>query len=466
MNNRNLKQKNYLRQLGVTLLSLIVGVAVSAIFLLMIAQLGSISKSNYIQAQNILELNENGRTAIHFLRQYVEVGGDGILQPKSIGNLQLNSTGRTPATPPAGGFAVLPDWVYIGYYSENTPQLTNVVQSGDATPSTCASTMDASSSLSALQFFSLQNCGVCYSPDPSSTSPYDKSQLADNPLDITATCCQPAGSSCSNASNFCLTPNYNCGGTSLGAVYQKLLQPVCVGVNCVGANPTATPSGDVLTVYYANRGPGNISTFSGTTVAPIIPTLAATLNSYTFQVDSTTHTLQALDSTTGTTFYNVANNVEYMAVLVGESDLSSATPNYTAPQMNRFVSYNTSNLYPYRITAVRVGVVVRSNDQVLASIPASNNITVMAGNDGNPIVYTAPLDKYLRKVFTTTIYLRRYQLPDYLAHCTNVSGNYYLKTGGIPFADTWTANDQCCGGAPCNTMDFNTCEATRMLGGC
>ena len=460
------RERHYQKERGMTLISLLVGIAVSAIFLLMIAQLGSISKSNYLQAQNLLELNENGRTAIHFLKQYAEVAGDGILQPRTAGNVQLNSSGRTPATPPPGGFAAFPGWVYIGYYSENTPQLTNVVQSGDATPSTCAATLAASSSLKNLQFFSLQNCGVCYSPDPTATSPYDTSQLTDNPADITATCCQPSGSSCSSATNVCLTPNYNCGGASQGAVYQKLLQPVCVGVNCTGANALASPSGDVLTVYYVNRGPGNTSTFSGTTLSPVSQALAANLNSYTFQVDSTTQTLQALDSSTGTKVYNVANNVEYMAVLVGESDLSTATTNYTAPQMSRFVSYNTNNLYPYRIKAIRVGIVVRSKDKVLASAPTSNNITVMTGNDGNPIVYAAPLDQYLRRVFTTTIYLRRYELPDYIAHCANVGGNYYLKTGGIPFADTWTTNDQCCNGTPCNTMDFNTCEATRMLGGC
>ena len=447
---------------GTSLLALLVGVAVSVIFLLMIAHLGSISKSNYIQAQNILELNENGRTAINFLKQYVEVGGDGILQPRTPGNLQLNSTGRTPATPPTGGFAVLPDWVYIGYYGENTPQLTNVIQTGDATPASCAALMDAGNT---LQFFSLQSCGVCYSPNPSG-SPYDTSQLSDNPSDILATCCQASGSACSSAANLCLTPNYNCGGVNQGAVYQKLLQPVCVGLNCAGANSSASPSGDVLTVYYANRGSNTLTTFTGAAVSPVAMQFAAPLNSYTFQVDNTSSTLQAIDSATGTTPYNVANNIEYMAILVGESDLSASVGNYTAPQMSRFVTYGTNNVYPYRIIAVRVGIVAKTADPILATAPTSNNITVMAGNDGNPIVYAAPLDQYFRKVFTTTIYLRRYQLPDYLAHCTNVSGEYYLKTGGIPFATTWTANDQCCGGAPCNTTDLNTCEATRMLGGC
>ena len=136
------------------------------------------------------------------------------------------------------------------------------------------------------------------------------------------------------------------------------------------------------------------------------------------------------------------------------------------PTVSRFVTYNTANLSPFRINAVRVAIVVRSQDQILFTVPANTTIQVLRGNDGNWITYTAPNDRYLRKVFTRTIYLAAYGLPSYQMHCTQVGGSWYMKTGGIPFANTWTANDQCCGGSPCATYTQNTCETERMTGVC
>lgn len=164
---------------------------------------------------------------------------------------------------------------------------------------------------------------------------------------------------------------------------------------------------------------------------------------------------------------NITRNIEYMAVMLGESDLSSTVnSSYSAPQINRYVRPDTANLYEYRVSAIRVALVVRSTDQILDAVPASTDITLMYGNNGDPLIYTAPSDQYMRKVFTTTIYLKNYTLPAYQTHCADVGGNYYLKTGGIPFSDTWTTNDQCCGGGTCSTFDWDTCEANRMNGGC
>lgn len=449
-------------QRGISLVTLLLGVALAVVLFAMVGQLIYISKHNYTQAKNIIGLNDNGREAIEFIKKNAQIAGFGVFQPVAARNVQLNSSSLSV---PAGGYAVIPDWVYIGYYSENPPaKLTNLVAGGNSTPLTCAGTMDSTLTLSSLQFFSLQSYGLCYSQNPSlPVTPYDKSQLIDNPADTTAGCCGN-GSACS-------TPIYNCGGTSLsqGAVYQKLMTPVCVGVNCAGADAGASASGDVLTVYFSNPGPSNMTTLAGQTMTPATTQPAGSLSSYTFQVDLASKTLQVIDSNLGTTPINIAGNIEYMAVLVGESDLYTANTNGDLiPQINRYVAYNTSNLYPYRIAALRVGIVVRSQDPILPSVPVNLNIPVLLGNDGNPIVYVAPSDQYMRQVYTTTIYLNSYKMPDYLPHCVNfnLSGNYYLKTGGIPFATTWTANDQCCGGPPCGTTDFNTCEANRMTGTC
>lgn len=452
---------------GLSLISLMVGLVVSAFLLLIISQLAFIARQNYVHTQNLIELYDNAREAMTFLRQNIQMSGFGILQPVSADNMQLNSTSYT-GPPPTGGSGQLFDWVYIGYYQENpSPNrlFPNAVIATGATPSSCAQNMNAN--FSSLQFFGLQSCGQCWSPNPAGAA-FDKSVLTVSAGDTSATCCEPAGASCAPpAAGTCGL--YNCGGSLQNAIYQKMMPTVCVGVNCVGADPTIVPNGDVLTVYFSNPGPGLVTNFSGTDIAVSPTQPPAQLNSYTFYVDNGSSTLRTQDAALNNVF-NITNNIEYMAVLVGESDLYSsvnlAGSLYSVPTVSRYVSYNTANLYPYRISAIRIAFVVRSQDQILATVPANPVLPLMLGNDGNWVNYTAPSDRYLRKVFSMTIYLKSYGLPNYRTHCVNVGGVWYIKTGGIPFASTWTANDQCCGGAPCKTYDFNTCETQRMSGGC
>ncbi|HXH55612.1 MAG TPA: PilW family protein [Gammaproteobacteria bacterium] len=460
------KNKRHYQVSGVTLISLIVGVAVSSFLLLMVTQLAMISKRNYNQSQNLIELSDNAREAMAFLTKNIQMSGFGIMQPVAADFLQLNSTSYA-GPPPTGGSDQLKDWVYIGYYQENpSPNRlfpNEVIMSG-ATPASCAASVSAN--LPTVQFFGLQSCGQCWTPNPANSA-FDKTLLTMNPADTTATCCNPLGASCTppTAGNCGI---YNCGGSLQNAVYQKMMQTVCVGKNCPGADAASMPSGDSLTVYFSNPGPGLMATFTESDVPAATTQPPAALSSYTFYADSVTATLKAKDSFTNLT-YNMANNVEYMAVLVGESDLYSSVnigTTYSVPNMSRFVTYNTANLYPYRITAIRVAIIVRSQDQILPVASSNTTLQVLRGNNGNWITYTAPSDRYLRKVFTKTIYLQGYGLPAYRMHCVQAGGSWYMKTGGIPYATTWMANDQCCGGSPCTAYTQSTCETQRMTGAC
>jgi hypothetical protein len=451
---------------GMSLISLMIGVTIGAFLLLMITQLAMIAKKNYIQSQNLIGLSDNAREAMAFLTKNIAMSGFGITQPIPAESIQLDSSSYA-GPPPTGGSGQLSNWVYIGYYQENpSPNrlFPNQVIGSGATPATCAQSVNAN--LPTVQFFGLQSCGQCWTPNPTGAT-FDKRLLDTNPGDTTATCCQASGASCAppTAANCSI---YNCGGTLMNAVYQKMMSTVCVGTNCPGADPASRPNGDSITVYFSNPGPGLLATFTESDLPAATTQPPAALSAYTFYADSATATLKAIDSFTNLT-YNMVSNIEYMAVLVGESDLYSAVnigTTYSVPTISRFVTYNTANLYPYRISAVRVAIVVRSQDQILSAVPSNTTLQVLRGNNGNWITYTAPSDRYLRKIYTQTIYLSAYALPAYRTHCVQVGGSWYMKSGGIPYATTWTANDQCCGGSPCTAYNFNTCETQRMTGGC
>jgi Tfp pilus assembly protein PilW len=340
------KNKRHYHVSGVTLISLIVGVAVSSFLLLMVSQLAMISKRNYNQSQNLVGLSDNAREAMAFLTNNVQVSGFGIMQPIAADSVQLNSTSYSGQSP-TGGSGQLKDWVYIGYYQENpSPNrlFPNQVIVSGATPASCAASVSAN--LPTVQFFGLQSCGQCWTPNAASDA-FDKTLLTTNPADTTATCCKPSGASCAPpmAANCDI---YNCGGNLQNAVYQKMMQTVCVGKNCPGADVASMPNGDSLTVYFSNPGPGFMATFTESDLPAATTQPPAALSSYTFYADSVTATLKAKDSSTNLT-YNLANNVEYMAVLVGESDLYSSVnlgTLYSVPNMSRFVTYDTANLYP------------------------------------------------------------------------------------------------------------------------
>jgi hypothetical protein len=479
-------------QRGISLISLMVGIGISAFLLLMVAQLSSIAQQNYIQTQNIIGLYDNAREAIQFLQSNIQVAGQGINQPNAVQNTPLVSSSPNP-----GGYAVLPDWAYIGYYDEPNPSNrqfnTKVMDLGQTvTPGNCANLMQ--SDYQNIQFFGNQYCHQCWAP---SSVNFDKSTLMMSTNTSTSRCC----STDVGCPGTCGTPAYNCGGTWQNAVYQKLMRHVCITGEthpfnrCDWQNvklPDMQKGGSALAVVYANPGPTPFITFAGNTVAaePIQP--PSSFVSYIFYVDGTNAVLRATDSANSTT-YNIANNIEYMAVLVGESDtlstyVDSNDRSFYPSLMNRYVQPSVGDLYPYRISAIRVGIVVRTQDPLRLAAPSQAPLNVLQGNDGQWITYTPPTDGRLRKVFTSTIYLNSYTLPDYQAHCTGPSGyigpsgTYYLKAGGIPFASTWTTNDQCiswredtCEWTPtgqcvktgttnCSPMTWTQCEDFRMQG--
>ncbi len=441
---------------GFTLVSLMIGLLISAFLLLMVSQLSSLSTVNYLYTQNMTGLYDNAREALAFLRQNIQMAGYGITQPVPLPATQRQAL---PFQTIAGGAAVFAQWSYIGDFN-TTSQFSVTVQASGSTPATCESAM--LSSYGTTQFFGLINCSTCVAPP---VGGFNKSDLSLATSINGAGCCMSTTTNCRNRGiQPCSTPYYNCGGFSM-AVYQKNIQYLCVGSSCAGVPSGITASGDILTVYFSNPGPNTTTTFSGATIPVSTYQPPSALNSYTIYVDSATTTLKAYDSIANTT-YNVVPNIEVMNVLVGESDLlssvtTSSVGTYSVPTVSRYITYNTENLYQYRISAVRVAFSARTQNQVLLTNQAYN-LTLMEGNNGTAITYAAT-DRYIRQAFTTTIFLNAYSLPVYQLHCVNVGGTYYMRSGGIPFATTWTTNDQ----TSCGTYtSMSACETARMSGGC
>ncbi|MBP6103743.1 MAG: PilW family protein [Gammaproteobacteria bacterium] len=455
---------------GFSLLSLIVGVATSSLLLLTITQLSSISRANFSKNEKMIQIYVDARNAIDILRKYVPMAGVGIQQPSSAPVIPIQYAANTSFTAPntaVAGAAVLRDWVYVGTYSGITggaPSYTyNAPSAGLSVPLYCANTITTNQPSS--HFMGLL---------PDLTIPLQhKCYYGTNPGWTPVQSSTYSRGYCCNSSGTCTAPIYSCGASNASSqwaasVYQKLVSHIS------GTVGTGTNS-DSLRVYFSNRGPTKMKSYDGTDLNVDTNKPPLTLYNYTFQVDPASATLQMVDAGSGKT-YNIAKNVEYMAVLVGESNriaTNTVTPNQPMelPEMNRYVRFNTGNLYPYRITAVRVALVVRSEDNVLATTPATpTTLNLMKGNNNVMITYTPPApDRRLRKVFLTTIHLNAYALPEYRMHCSpvTVGGNYKLKIGGIPFVSTaWTTNDQCCASTCTSFPSFSACETQRMTGGC
>ncbi len=476
---------------GFTLLSLIVGIATGAVLLLTIVQLSSLSRVNFLKNQNTIQMYVDARGAIERLRRYVPMAGVGIEQPSSAQHASSSSAASlmqysaspsyTPTLSP-GGPAVLQDWVYVGMCTGitigTTPSYAYTTSpSNPSQPLWCAN--QVSTHAPSANFMALLKGNCYYGTNPgwpiALTSLYSKGLCCANPNNN-------GTSSCGNPTY----PVYSCGASNgsnawAASVYQKLVKHV----TATTAPANGNSGGDQITVYFANRGPANMSSYDGTTIVADTNTPPTTLNSYSFIVNNTSGILQMTQTINGVSAtYTVANNVEYMAVLAGESDridsnnatFKTASQPMQLPEMNRYVRFNAANLYPYRITAVRIALVVRSNDNVLASAPGTPaTLTLMTGSNGTPITYTPPsVDRRLRKVFVTTIYLHAYALPEFRMNCTPLptsssSSPAQLQTGGIPFTtitNPVTGMDQCCGGTCTSYPNYNACETQRMTNGC
>ncbi|MDB6096331.1 MAG: Type Pilus-assembly protein [Francisellaceae bacterium] len=125
------------------------------------------------------------------------------------------------------------------------------------------------------------------------------------------------------------------------------------------------------------------------------------------------------------------SNVEHMRVLVGEN-----TSQYPR-NVNRYLSYNDPSLQDAaNIVSLRVGFVIRSDDQILPGLPnLATPITLpnMYDSTGAALTFTPPsVDQYLRKAFSVTIFFKSYNQPSYKPLCfTDGSGNMSIKYRGV-----------------------------------
>lgn len=567
---------------GLTLVSMLIGVSLSAFLLLGLSQLLQIVVKNYRYTTNINQLNDDARFAINYLNTQLSMSGYGMSTP-------------TPLVAfPSGGAPqmALPGWKYIGCYLSPPGSVSGQFPTtAVGIPSSCASAATIQN-LTNINFFGMQNGSQCLQPTPSGMT---RSTLNATQADPYVNCVQ----ACSNNSA------YNCGAPSGLTFYQScpnanwattwtttvisppqtatLNIPIANSGSITGlalgicnyfrvtlkasSNPTtytiptqygdcnnqlgglcgalaipvayfptfstsyAVTAGDTLTltataltpwarlIYSTTQTPdlnafpffvviyGTAQTTGGAIYERAIPYSFATLNdgatvngqtsdSISFHITNptgsptpvtdclgnpmTTNMLQNLQITTGSqiqcrqtavsatpivagasltyaTNTPVLNSVEYMKVLLGESD-------YGDGSVSRYVAPNEATLDPSNIVSARIALVMATQDALLPIPASASAMNLMPGPGGTMMTYTPPNDGRIRKVFVTTVYFKNNNAQPYEKHCAAGGGGFYIRAGGVRNQNTWQSNDSCCAATPGNCYWYPTqtaCEAAK-----
>lgn len=236
----------------------------------------------------------------------------------------------------------------------------------------------------------------------------------------------------------CLTTNIagTTGVTNSAMIYERLT-PVAEDSGSTGTNSSSS-----LSIYYTNKSSsttvpnctnGSVpAAWSGANVGVVAKsTFTIGLWNNTAASDATCATQSSncipnLQCTpeyatyTNTTGYTaqttlpIIEGIEYMKVMVGEDNFGER--DYTgnkATSPSRWVELGNSSVDATNIVAIRVGIVVRSANPVLAKA-SQPTLFVMRSWSGTAATFTPSVaDKYLRKVFVFTIPLSNFTHRDY-----------------------------------------------------
>jgi len=479
-----------LKSKGMSLIGLMVGIAIGSVLLLALSVLYSISKGTFVTVSSISEVSSTGFQAIDYLRMNIKNAGAGIIHPspppQTFPNGGAGEGGGGPSCGPYGPgntWWVKQGWTYLGYFIDNWPRLGNEYDN----PSATDLMQDCIQNYRNVNYPDAMYIGLQYNYQcfvPTNNAAFDKNVLYNSPYGQGTT----QATACSDGV-------HNCGGCWHNDVYQYLLPHVVVSSN--GAK------GDQLIVTFAISNSnnytdclGNLVSIPSTGVSSTTTTTVPVLISNAFRISPTTNTLQCQSRTrsngnwsVSTSSWPAANswtdifpNIEYMKVAVGVNDNltgygqsgtgSPTNDEWGDPSVNRYVlpADNSSPLDPNRIISVRLALVTRSANNMLptAQAPTFTLLPSFSAASFPTATYTpAVADRLQRKLVTTTIYLENYSAPGYPLHCVHDGSTWYVKVAGIPWQNTGTATDFCCGAYSCQTFSsFNACETARTTQSC
>jgi hypothetical protein len=447
------------------MVSMVIGVTL----LLGLSTMYQLSGQTSLQISNSSDIYSSGLQAIDYLRANIKYAGANFIFPPPLTTQNYDDGGTN---------WVMPGWTYIGYYYDSyyTPFYPRMLPFYFSQIDVNAGLIQCINySASDPQYFGIQQyqgqkfLAECWVADNAA----DKNNFFNNyGIDVNG-----------SVSNICPDNIHNCGGWWHNDVYQRLIPHVVVQTN-----PNNAAAGDSISITFAVRATGLMDCLGNVIPGPSAGgTNVPVLVNDVFQV-STNNTLQCQTRsqtngvwTTMSAWTDIVPNIEHMRVMVGMSDAvgnwtayasnnryamptdtnppSSPTyvPLYTPPNPNTFIDIN-------RIVSVRISLVARSTQNVLPSATAT---TMTLFNRPTSVQYTSTKDRLQRKLFTTTIFLENFIPPPYPGHCVKApsSGQYYIKTSGIPWVNSASSYDTCAGpiwNANCAYFPtFDQCEASR-----
>jgi len=483
------------RQRGDTLISLLVALVAGAFLLVALMQTVFLVNQTYITIKNVSGIYENGRQAIDYLRQEIVKAGYGMTQPSYDSSVTTtNGSGINTVA------HVFKNWTYIGTYQDNPSRLFSTALSANTTDA-CRGLMETTTY--PYPFFGMQDGNQGWALPSSSVNKYTSFSGNNSKLSYFNTSSYNATACSAETSN-----TYNCGGSWSNAVYERVMHHILVPGDAYPPSSNPPPpsavgtafatliqggsiaASDQLTIAYNSDGTSLTPADAFGTAVPLStsPTNTRFPDVYnTFGIGSYTPpgsttaipVLQALTQNNVNSTLTQANsgkpvpvvsNVEFMYILLGEDTYGAGSP-------TRYVPMDDPSLDPKRIVSVRVYIVVRSEDALFSGtqtpppLPSLLPAGILGSSNSNwSLTYAAPADGCLRKLFSTTIYLKNAHLAPIQAQCAlSATGKYFVQTAGVPaYGNTLTAGSSnlAAMGYYCRTSNASTCDTYASLASC
>ncbi len=393
---------------GMTLASMLIGLALSSFLILGLGELLQVGSKSQKYTNNMNQLNANALSAIRYLNAQLSMSGHGMAVPTTLKSI-----------PPANAGApqmAIPGWTYIGCFTDTNSSLFST-NSTSGLPSKCAKDVPATSN-----FFGMMNGGTCYKP----TTTTNRANLL------------PKQSSPNTCSTACSTNSaYNCGGPTATpqafTVYERIIPHSLAILNdglAINGTTVQGQKSDSISMHMTNpSGQEPLTDCLGNPMTGNILQNFSIVAGAQVQCNQMTQSATPIIATANPTYANntpVLNGVEYMKVLVGESD-------YDDGAVSRYLAPGDATIDPTNIISLRIALVMVTQDVINPiATPAPSPVDLMAGPGGTMLTYDPPNDGKIRKVFVTTIYFEDRAVIPYENHCVlGTGGAYYIKTGGV-----------------------------------
>ncbi|MFK5947320.1 MAG: PilW family protein [Methylococcales bacterium] len=333
------------KQQGMTLIEIMVALLLGAFLLAGVMQIFLSSRQSYRIQDNLSRMQENGRFAMEFITRDIRMAG---YQGCSITNANNNTSPQNPNPNPTP--------VTLTALNNNEIMGTNGVANNWNTIA-CGAGNNCVAGTDAISYHFGTVCGNL------------------------------TGNMATNNANIQISTANSCGIQA----YDVLLVADCSGADIFIASNASAAAGTQTIAHAANQNTSPMLSKVYGTDAQLFK-----LNSSTFFIRTGAGGRPALWKMNNTKVVSAANpvelveGVENMQILYGEDTNADGTPDY-------YVAAGTAGLIMNQVISVRISLLVTSIDDSLTLQPRSYTYNG---------VLTTPIDRRLRRVFSSTISVR------------------------------------------------------------